>query len=310
LITPGNAFSITVETLTVKEGESATVTAEAGGAQKVAWILKRGGRESVVTVDRFSFEFEAGRVAGDEKAMLQFKAIYPDEVKTKNVQITIVESIAEPAFTLRAPKRWNGRDQIEISPDVTAGGDDLRIDWEVSPIAVIKRIEPGKLILTRAQNSGRLSVRATMSNGGKPSSHAVSIEVREPERDDWVARKPGAEERPEDGQFFARDESGESTLFYVGKLSVPAESVYLKLFADDQLVKTETAPPAADGSYLLSTKLKGGLVKYRTEFGTTEGERQTMLHAAMNLVCGDAYLINGRSVWKTCLKKPDSGVWW
>ncbi len=40
IVQPGNAFSVSPAQLTVPEGKSATVSAEAGGARKVYWILK------------------------------------------------------------------------------------------------------------------------------------------------------------------------------------------------------------------------------------------------------------------------------
>ena len=55
-----------------------TFSAEAGGAQKIYWILKSEGRETVVAVDRFHFTFDAGRVTGDKSAVLQFKAVYAE----------------------------------------------------------------------------------------------------------------------------------------------------------------------------------------------------------------------------------------
>src|SRR6185436_2255634 len=63
------------------------------------------------------------------------------------------------------------------------------------------------------------------------------------------------------------------------------------LYADDKLVKTETAKSGADKSYSLAVKLKPGLIKYRVEFGA-DGK---VLHTAGNLVCGDAFLLNGQS---------------
>ena len=42
-------------------------------------------------------------------------------------------------------------------------------------------------------------------------------------------------------------------------------------------------------------KLKPGLVKYRVEFGTSDGGAEKVLHTVGNLVCGDAYLIDGQS---------------
>ena len=41
------------------------MTAKAGGAQKLYWIIKRGGRETIAAVDRFAFTLDAGRVTGD-----------------------------------------------------------------------------------------------------------------------------------------------------------------------------------------------------------------------------------------------------
>ena len=48
-------------------------------------------------------------------------------------------------------------------------------------------------------------------------------------------------------------------------------------------------------TYALTAKLKPGLVKYRTEFGAKTADRETVLHTATNLVCGDAFLIDGQS---------------
>ena len=43
------------------------------------------------------------------------------------------------------------------------GGDYFTMEWSVSPIAVIQEIVAGKLILTRALNSGALTVAVTQS---------------------------------------------------------------------------------------------------------------------------------------------------
>lgn len=62
-------------------------------------------------------------------------------------------------------------------------------------------------------------------------------------------RTPPKDEKPEDGQFYARDDTGEGTLHYNGTLAEDAASVFLKLYDGDKLLKTETAAPAADKSY-------------------------------------------------------------
>ena len=298
LIQPGNAFAVSPERIVVEEGKSITFNAQAGGARKVYWVLKRDGHEEVVATDRFHFTFATGRVTGEQAATLQFKAVYAGGVKTKDIAITIKDAIPDPVFTLTAATAWNGRAPINVVPLVTnldamraKGAGDLKTEWSAGPFAVIKEIAPGKLILNRAQNSGKLTVTATVSNGGKPTSHSVDIAVTEPKNDAWVARIPARDEKPEDGQFYARDDKGEGTLFYNGTLDAAASEVFLKLYADEKLVKTENAKPAADKSYTLAAKLKPGLIKYKVEFGA-DGK---VLQTAGNIVCGDAYIIEGQS---------------
>ena len=302
IVQAGLAFAVSPGEATVLEGKSATFTAQAGGAQKVYWSLVRDGRETLVAVDRFAFAFEAGRVTGDAAVTLRLKAVTADGVKTKDIAIAIKEDIAEPVFTLTAPAAWDGRTMIEVVPQVTnlsamqaKGADDLKMEWSVSPFAVIKEIAPGKLILKRAQNSGKLTVTATVSNGGKPVTQTATIAVTEPKSDAWVARPPAKDEKPEDGQFYARDDKGDGTLYYNGTLTEAADLVFLKVSADDKPYKTETAKPAADKSYGFAVKLKPGLIKYKVEFGTEVGGKETVQQTVNNIVCGDAYIIEGQS---------------
>ena len=74
-----------------------------------------------------------------------------------------------------------------------------------------------------------------------------------------------------------------------------ADAVFLKVYADDKLFKTETQKLAADKAYAFTVKLKPGLIKYKVEFGTKTGGAETVVQTVDNLVCGDAYLIDGQS---------------
>ena len=298
----GTAFAVSPAQATVPEGKSVAFTAQAGGAQKVYWSLVRDGRETVVAVDRFAFVFETGRVTGDTAATLRFKAVCANEVKTRDIPITITEDIAEPVFTLEAPRAWDGRKTIEVVPQISnlkamqaKGAGDLKMEWSASPFAVIKEVAPGKLILKRAQNSGKLSVTATISNGGKLVTQTATIDVTEPKRDAWLARTPAKDEKPEDGQFYARDNKNEGTLHYNGVLAEAADSVFLKLYADDKLIKIESAKPGADKAYAFAVKLKPGLIRYKVEFGTKIAGQETVRQTVGNIVCGDAYIIEGQS---------------
>ncbi|WP_439622437.1 DUF2341 domain-containing protein [Gemmata sp.] len=302
IVQAGTAFSVSETKVSVEEGKSVTLTAKAGGAQKLYWIVTRDGRETVAATDRFSFTFDAGRVVGDQSLSVQLKAVYPGEVKTAAVAVTITEAIPEPVFTLAAPATWDGRKTIEVVPQVTnleamreKGADKLNYSWKVTDFATIQEAVPGKLVLKRAQNSGTLTVAVAIDNGGKPTTQFVTLVVTEPTKDAWVARTPAKDEKPVENQFYARDDSNEGTLHYNGTLAEAADTVFLKLYADDKLVGTTDLKPAADKSFALSAKLKPGLVKYKVEFGTRTGGRERVLETVGNFVCGDAYIINGQS---------------
>jgi len=302
LAQPGNAFSVSLAAVKLDEGKSLTVTAQAGGAQKVCWILKREGAESVVAVDQYSYTLDAGRVVADTAYVLQFKALYANDVKTKDIPVTVKESIPEPVFTLKAPAKWNGRDAIEVVPAISnlkamaaKGVGELRYAWTVSDGAVIKEVAPDRLILKRSQYTGPITVKAVINNGGADRVATAAIKVTEPKSDPWVQRTPGEDDKPEDGQFYARDDKNEGTLYYKGTLSNRADSVFLKVYADDRLLKTESQKPTADKTYAFTVKLQPGLIKYKVEFGTRTGGAETTVQTVTNLVCGDAYLIDGQS---------------
>ncbi len=302
LVQPGEGSSLSAQELLVSEGGSAGVRGEALGAQKVYWTLDQGAGPRVVAVDRFHYTLEAGRVVGDESWLLRFHAIYPEEVETLDCRVQVAEAVPEPRFTLQAPASWDGREAIVVRPRITnleelkaAGVADFQYDWSVQGLAVIQQIKPGRLELNRSQNSGALTVQLTLRNGGSAVTGSVSIEVQEPDQDPWVERVPAEDEQPEEGQFYARGPSGLGTLIYNGALAQPADGVFLKLYADDELRSHQTQALGADRAYGFTAELEPGLVKYRVEFGSLSGERETLLRSVGDLLCGDAYIIQGQS---------------
>jgi len=302
LVQPGRDFAVSEPKVVIAEGKSVTLTAKAGGAEKLYWLVNSDGQEIVAAVDRFAFTFDAGRVVGDQQLTVKLKAVYPDGAKTIDVPVTVREAIPEPAFTLHAPATWDGRKTIEVVPQFSnlaamraAGARKLTSTWNVTGLAVIKEVMPGKLVLVRAQNSGALTVTATIDNGGTSMVRTATITVKEPAADAWIARTPTKDEKPEDGQFYARDDKNEGTVYCNGTLTDAADTVFLKLFADDKLLDTQTQKPDANKAYAFTAKLKPGLLKYRVEFGVKTDGDEKVLHAAGNIVCGDAYLIQGQS---------------
>jgi hypothetical protein len=302
IVQKGSDFALSHTAIQLQEGKSVTVIVKAGGAQKIYWILKKDGAETLAAVDRFSLALPAGRVRADTSMRLQFKAVYADETKTKDIPVTITEDIPEPVVTLKAPAAWNGRDTIEVIPTISnlaamraKGAGEIKTTWTVSGGAVIKEVASDKLILKRSQFTGKIIVQAAVNNGGADTVATATIRVAEPRKDAWVQRTPEKNERPEDNQFFARDDQNEGTLFYSGTLDQSADNVFLKVHADEKLIKTQSQKPGADRSYAFTAKLKPGLIKYKVEFGTKTGGAETVLRTVTNLVCGDAYIIDGQS---------------
>jgi len=305
LVQPGSDLAVTPSSLELREGERATVTARAGGAIKVSWILARGGGETVVAADTFRCHVDAGRVTGDQQGTLRFRAVYPDGTKTIDVPVTIRETIPDPVVMLAAPATWDGRKRISVVPSVAnrtaleaVGAGTLNVRWHTDGMAVIKEARPEGLVLERSQNSGRLTVTARIDNGGAPVEATTEIPVTEPAVDPWVERPEddlADDEKPVDRQFFARDDRNKGTLHLRGRLDAPADSVFLDLFADGAPVDSWTLVPAADGRYAFAIPLAPGLVRYRVECGTVREGAKTILHTADDLLCGDAFLIDGQS---------------
>ncbi len=302
LVQPGSDFEVSAKTITLREGTRMTVRARAGGAQKLYWSTERDGQETVAAVDRFSFTLDAGRVTGDTVFTLKLKAVFATQVKTVDIPVTVKEDMPDPVYTLEAPATWNGRDPIAVVPKIAnlqalqaKNAAQVAYKWTVSGLAVIEEAAADRLLLKRSQRSGMLTVTATATNGGAPVTQAIAIVVREPVKDGWVERTPDRDEKPVDHQFYARDDDNQGTLYYHGTLAAAAESVFLKLYADDKLVKTERQKPKADNSYAFALKLEAGLIIYKVEFGTRNGDVETVQQTVSNLVCGDAYIIEGQS---------------
>ena len=302
LVQNGNEFSISHTSLKMKEGESIALSAKAGGARKVYWVLQDGDKEQILAVDRFSYTFNAGRLAEAKTVALHFKAVFATGVKNRTIPIAIQESIPNPTYTLHVPKTWNGRDELEISPTITNlakmksnGAGKLNYSWTVSGLATVSHAGEGTLLLKRAQNSGTLTVALSLDNGGAAVSRSAQIAVTEPQHDTWVQRLPFADEKPVDHQFYARNDKGLGTLYYRGTLNESADSVFLKLYAGNKLLDTQRQAIGSDKKYTLSAKLKAGLIAYRTEFGIKRGDAETVLDKASNLACGDVFVIQGQS---------------
>jgi hypothetical protein len=301
----GNTFAVAPTSVTMLEGATTTLTAQAGGAQKIYWIRKQDGQDTVLAADQFTLGLAAGRITGNQSYVIQLKAIYPAETKTTDIPVTITEDLPNPVFTLTAPSSWDGRQTITVTPNISnlaamqaKGVTSFNYAWNVAGLAVTRQITPGTLTLTRSQGSGPLTVSLVMDNGGTPVTATTTITVQEPASDAWVQRTPAAGEKPVNNQFFARDDTGFGTIYYNGTLSGSPASVYLKVYTTTtgtDIPYAGYSQPLTGGAYAFTAPIAAGLVKYKVVFGSTTGGVDTDLATVTNLVCGDAYLIDGQS---------------
>ena len=321
LVQPGSTFSATPSSVSMPEATSTDFTGQAGGAQKVYWIRKQNGVDTVLAVDQFTLGVAAGRVTGNQSFVIQFKAIYPTEVRTVDIPVTVTEAISDPQFTLSGPSTWDGRQTIAVTPVISnlstlqaQGAANFSYKWTVDGVAVAKQITPGTLTLTRAQGDGPMTVTLVMENGGSLVTATKTIAVQQPASDPWVQRTPDVNEKPVNNQFFARDPgNGNGTIHYRGTQSGTPDTVFIKLYTthtgSDVLYATHRQA-LAGGAYSFAAPVAAGKATYKVVYGTTTGGIDTPLGAAVtNLICGDAYIIEGQSnALATDNSEPNSTV--
>jgi hypothetical protein len=167
-------------------------------------------------------------------------------------------------------------------------------------VAVTKQTSNGTFTLTRSQGSGPMTVSLTIDNGGTPVSQNAVIHVQEPASDPWVQRSPAADEKPVNKQFFARDPgTGLGTIFYNGTQSGTPDTVFLKVYktpdGGSETLETTRRQALVSGAYAFTAPITAGLNTYRVVYGTTTGGVDTDVATVTDLVCGDAFLIEGQS---------------
>ena len=306
LVQSGSTFTASPPSVTFNEGTSTAFTGQAGGAQKVYWIRKQGGVDTVLAVDTFALSLAAGRVTGSQSFIIQFRGIYPGSIQTVDIPVTIAEDLPDPVFTLTGPTTWDGRQTINVVANVTnlatlqaKGVATFTYIWAVNGVAVTKQIAAGTLTLLRSQGNGPMVVTLTMNNGGSPVTVTKTITVQQPASDAWVQRTPDANEKPVNNQFIARDDTGLGKIFYNGTQAGAPDTVFLKVYTTDtgsDVLYATHRQALLGGAYAFTAPIAGGKVTYKVVYGTTSGGLDTPVGSAVtNLICGDAYIIQGQS---------------
>lgn len=231
-----------------------------------------------------------------------------DSLVTKIYTVTVDFHPPLPEFTLSAPAHWDGRQSITVEPVISNlallqanDGTNFTYEWSTSNVAVTQTTSSGVMTLTRAQGNGSLVVYLAMSNGSEAVIRSATIRVQQPATDPWIERTPLANEKPVNDQFFARNPfTNLGTIYYRGTQSGNPDGVYIKIFRTpeggaESLYSTHRQALDA-GTYDFTATIEAGLSTYRVVYGTTTGGTDTDVGPAVtNLVCGDAFMIQGQS---------------
>jgi autotransporter-associated beta strand protein len=308
LVSPGSDFSVTPSSVTINEAATTTLTAQAGGAQKVYWSYIKDAQETLIATDQLTLDFTAGRVPADDSATIRFKAVFSSGVQTIDVPLTVLNTVPDPVFTLvPSTTTWDGRQTMTVTADITnlaamqdAGFGSLNAKWSVGGVAVTKQESTTTLTLTRSQGSGPMTVTLTLDNWGAPVTRTITIDVQEPASDPWLERVPGATEKPVNKQFFARNpETNMGTIFYNGTQGGTPDEVFLKVYqtpsGGSEALYATHRQALVGGAYAFTAPIPAGLFTYRVVYGTTTGGSDTNVATVTDLVCGDAFIIQGQS---------------
>ena len=298
VVMQGGEVTLTADRLVLNQGETVTYKANVPGALSVSWT----GAQGQLIAGRTGFSETLDLLPpgkAEFRGICRLWAVLPQGVIEKSVEVTWKRVFPEPVLKLNAPQAWDGRTELRLKLDVV-NGEQLKVlkdgqrtyRWQISGAPVISEVDGDTLILKRAMGAGRLNVAAFFSSqraGGEQVG--TEILVAEQPLDPWLARPEPAEELPMDGQFYAREGDGLGRLYCKGTLAADAQKVTLKLYADDKFVADATQAPKEGKGYRFVQALKPGLIRYRVEL-LADGKP---VHAATDLVCGDAFIIQGQS---------------
>ncbi len=298
VVTQGGEVTLTADRLVLNQGETVTYKANVPGALSVSWT----GAQGQLIAGRTGFSETVDRLPpgkAEFRGTCRLSVVMPQGVIEKSVEVTWKRVFPEPVLKLSAPKTWDGRTELRLKLDVVNGESLTALKdgqrayrWKVTGAPVISEVAGDTLILKRAMGAGRLNIVAYFDSqraGG--AGLATEVEVAEQPLDSWRARPEPESELPVDGQFYAREGDGLGKLYCKGTLAAEAQKVTLKLYADEKLVDEATQVPLAGKGYRFVQTLKPGLIRYRVEL-LADGKA---VHAAADLVCGDAFIIQGQS---------------
>lgn len=183
--------------ITVKEGDGVTLTARADCAVSFDWTPVSGPTPRILDPNVKALQFPAPRVKGDTSIVFRFTANFGDSTRTKDVRVTVQETIPEPAFNLSAAVVWSGQDSIRVTATVTnmaavkASRDSIITwAWSLTGLAADTAWRNGALVLRNPAGNGKGQVTLCLSNNATPVCRSTDVTVQNPT---GILRLPAAQ---------------------------------------------------------------------------------------------------------------------
>lgn len=169
---------------TISENVNLNLIGVAGCATGYTWSIVSGPAPRILDPEVKSLQVFTPRVSADAVLVYRFTGYFPSGDKTKDVKVTVKESIPDPIFTLQASLDWNGLDSLEIKPTITnlaaikATPDSvINSVWTISGGTVDTVMIKDGLILKSPASAGPLEVKVCVDNGGASTCQSTIVTI-------------------------------------------------------------------------------------------------------------------------------------
>lgn len=169
---------------TVPEGRLLEISATADCATGYSWTGMSSLCPRILDPAVKTLQAYLPRVARDEVLVYRFVARFGDSVRTKDVRVTVKESIPDPVWSFPNLPPWSGRDSLAVKPAISnlsavkASRDSvMRWAWSVNGVQADTAWRKDQLVLRRPSSSGRITVGLCLDNGGPVSCKQVNVDV-------------------------------------------------------------------------------------------------------------------------------------
>jgi hypothetical protein len=171
--------------LAVTEGNKVVLAGKTGCATDVIWTAISGPVPRLLDPGVDTLAFTAPRIKGDTTLVLEFSAHFGASRESKQVTVTIKDSIPDPVISLETVKAWTGAAPKVMKPKVGNGaelakfpGYPVRYLWSVSPLISDSTLGGDSLVLLDPFEDGNMDVSLCVDNGGTPSCVQTVVEIK------------------------------------------------------------------------------------------------------------------------------------